>query len=81
MPESAKPVWLGRTDIYEGFQIPDEDFAIALKVIRTVRNICLGPEFFDGSGAVILSHAHAKLVELALMCESTCEPTRKQEQK
>lgn len=55
---------LTKTDEYENRLIPDSDFEIALKVLRTVRNCCLGPNFFDADGAVVLSHAHAKLTEL-----------------
>lgn len=57
------------TDTYEKSIVPDDDMNICLKVIRTVRNFCLGPDFFDADGAVILSHAHAKIVELWKMVE------------
>lgn len=55
---------LARMDVYENGVVPDGDMEVCLKVIRTVRNHCLGPHFFDADGAVVLSHAHAKLVEL-----------------
>ncbi len=52
-------------DAYVG-EVPDQDMEICLKVIRTVRNCCLGNSegFFDADGAVVLTHAHAKIVEL-----------------
>ena len=54
----------GDCSVYEGDDVPDADFEIALKVIRTVRNCCLGPGYFDADGAVILSHALTKLLEI-----------------
>jgi len=65
---------LTRTDEYEG-EIPDADLELCLKVIRTVRNVCLGTVegFFDADGAVILSHAHAKMVELIELAEQEDE--------
>ena len=65
--------------VYEG-EVPDADCEIALKVIRTARNACLGPGFFDADGAVILSHAHAKLVELIKMVEEEEELSPEGEQ-
>lgn len=44
--------------------IPPEDIETCLKVLRTLRNLCLGPRIFDAVGAVGLSHAHAKIVEM-----------------
>lgn len=59
-----------RTDIYEGYVVPDNDVETCLKVLRTIRNACLGPNCFDAEGAVLLSHAHAKVVELVEYCEA-----------
>lgn len=63
---------LKQTDTFTNSIVEDQDFELALKVIRTVRNACLGPNFFDAAGAVTLSYAHAKLVELAELCNE-CE--------
>ncbi len=60
---------LSRTDIYENHVVPDADVELCLKVIRTIRSACLGPHFFDADGAVVLSHAHAKIVDLTWRCE------------
>lgn len=62
---------LTKTDEYKDGVVPDEDVEVCLKVIRTIRNCCLGPGFFDADGAVILSHAHAKIVELVNQAERT----------
>lgn len=53
---------------YEENFVPDADIIICLKVIRTVRNLCLDPNVFDAEGAVLLSHAHAKLLTMAEEC-------------
>lgn len=57
------------TDTYQDGIIPDNDMETCLKVIRTIRNGCLGPHFFDAEGALLLSHAHAKIRDLWAMCE------------
>ncbi len=70
-------------DTYDSSSVPDEDVEIALKVIRTIRNCCLGPHFFDAEGAVILSHAHAKITDLTMRCidEPDSTTTQKESQK
>lgn len=69
-PERGEgPPNLRRLDTYPGHLVPNADFETCLKVLRTVRNVCLGPHHFDADGAVVLSHAHAKLVELCKLCE------------
>lgn len=60
---------LTKTDAYEDGVVPDADIEVCLKVIRTIRNHCLGPEFFDAEGAVSLSWAHKKIVELTKLVE------------
>lgn len=55
---------LTRIDQYENHIIPDEDVELALKVIRTMRDVCLMPNVFDADGALVLSHAHAKIHDL-----------------
>lgn len=60
---------LNRTDTYEDDIVPDADVETCLKVIRTIRNACLGPHFFDAEGAVVLSSAHAKIVDLVKLSE------------
>lgn len=64
-PYQRVPLDLTRTDEYDYHDVPDEAVEIALKVIRTARNVCLMSESFDAEGAVLLSHAHAKIVEMA----------------
>jgi hypothetical protein len=59
-----------RTDTYKELFIPDEDMQTCLKVIRTIRNVCLHQDAFDADGAVILSHAHAKILDLWKLCET-----------
>ena len=54
---------LSKSDEYENGVIPDRDVEICLKVIRSIRNQLLWPNF-DAEGAVVLSHAHAKIVDL-----------------
>lgn len=63
MSDDRCKVDLSRSDKYAN-EIPDEDLETALKVIRSMRDFCLGPGYFDADGAVILSHAHAKIVEM-----------------
>ena len=66
---------IGTDDTYKKHIVPDEDMRTCLKVIRTIRDACLGPGFFDAEGAVILSHAHAKIFELWKACgEAGDEP-------
>lgn len=57
---------LTRSDTYEDSQVPDSHVEICMKVLRTIRNCCLGPHFFDADGAVILSHAHMKIHDLCV---------------
>jgi hypothetical protein len=66
---TAVSINLGRMDVYERCIIPDEDIETALKVIRTIRNVCLGPHIFDADGAVVLSHAHAKIHDLVVRAQ------------
>lgn len=54
---------LSRTDIYETLEVPDSDVETALKVLRTIRTMCLDPLNFEAEGAVLLSHAHAFIAE------------------
>lgn len=68
------PPDLTRTDCYEGTVIPNADYETALKVVRTVRNLCLGPLFFDAEGSITLSYAHACLCRLAAACEGRVTP-------
>lgn len=58
------PVDTTKVDEYQGYVVPDEDVEVCLKVLRTVRNFCLGPQYFDADGAVLLSYAHAKIVDM-----------------
>src|SRR6516225_12462605 len=60
---------LTRSDEYLGHIVPGADVETCLRVLRTIRNVCLGPNFVDANGAVILSHAHAKIAELVKMAE------------
>jgi hypothetical protein len=53
---------LSKTDCYPD-TIPDADVEVALKVIRTLRNMCLEVDMFDAEGAVLLSHTHKWIVE------------------
>lgn len=50
---------LSKNDVYSPPIIPDADVETTLKVLRTLRNLCLGPDGFDADGAVLLSHTHA----------------------
>lgn len=60
-----KPIDLTKCDTYENGVVPNADVELCLKVIRTIRNCCLDPHDFDANGAIILSHAHAKIVDLS----------------
>lgn len=63
--DKERPVDLTRSDVYTGYQVPNADIETALKVIRTIRDAYLGgPQGFDSDVAVLLSHAHAKIVDL-----------------
>lgn len=55
---------LSLNDEYPKEVIPDEDIETTLKVIRSLRNWCLGPSIFHAEVAVILSHAHRVIVEM-----------------
>jgi uncharacterized membrane protein len=55
---------INSSDYHEDYIIPDGEFVICLQVLRTVRNFCLEPSYFDSEGAVVLSTAHAKLKDL-----------------
>lgn len=52
---------LTKTDIYEDYNVPDNEVEICLKVIRTIRTSALFPDRFDADTAVILSHAHKQI--------------------
>lgn len=54
---------LTKCDEYEDLNIPDEHVEIALKVLRTLRNMYLCFECFDYGKAVVLSHAHSAIAE------------------
>ena len=64
---------LTRTDLYDGGNIPDADVETCLKVIRTLRNINLGPGLFDAETALIMSHAHARIHDLVKEAEHAAE--------
>ena len=68
------PLDLSDCSTYPDGVVSDEDFALALKVIRTARHVCLG-SVFDADCAVILSHAHACLVRLYEECQDDSLPT------
>jgi hypothetical protein len=64
-----RPVDLTKLDLYENGFISTKDVETCLKVIRTLRNVCLDREVFDANGAVVLSHAHATIHDLVKEAE------------
>lgn len=52
------------TNDYPEGRVEDDECSIALAVIRTIRNMALGPVGFDASTSVALSHAHCLVYEL-----------------
>jgi hypothetical protein len=54
------------TDTYEKI-IPEGDIETCLKVLRTIRNSYLNPESFSADKSLILSHAHATIVDLCVI--------------
>lgn len=57
---------LTKTDTYPGGVVPDVDFETCLRVLRTVRNVCISPPVFRPDTAILLSEAHKTLHD---MCE------------
>jgi hypothetical protein len=66
--ETECKVDLNRMDVYEDAVVPDADVETTLKVIRTIRNECLNPNAFRAEAAVLLSNAHAVIVNLVQEC-------------
>jgi hypothetical protein len=66
--ETECKVDLTRMDVYEDAIVPDADVETTLKVIRTIRNECLNPTAFRAEAAVLLSNAHAVIVNLVQEC-------------
>lgn len=46
---------LTQVDTYHNGVIPDKDVEICLKVLRTIRNTCLGAHYFDAESGVTVS--------------------------
>lgn len=61
---------LSKMDTFPDGQVPDSDVEMTLKVIRTLRDICLRRDAFDADGAILLSHAHKFIVEVVEECQS-----------
>jgi hypothetical protein len=68
---------LDDTSDYPDHIVPDMDVECCLKVLRTIRNACLDPATFDADGAVLLSHAYGKIVELVKECQEAENAQRK----
>ncbi len=62
---------LEKCDEYLNRVVPDDDVETCLRVLRTCRNVCLAVDQFDADGAVILSHAHAKIAEMVQNVQET----------
>lgn len=56
---------LREMETYPNGVVPDEDVVTALRVIRTLREVCLdyGAPSFDADGAVLLARAHEFIVD------------------
>lgn len=53
-----------KTDTYPRFNVPDDAIETCLKVLRTIRVVCVT----DPDSAIILSAAHTKILELTNEC-------------
>lgn len=54
-------------DMYDDFQVPIEDIKITLKVIRTIREMCLKTR--DNNSAQLLSDTHRRILNVVEICE------------
>ncbi len=65
------PIDLTKLDTYPDENIPSADVETCLKVLRTLRNVCLIPETFSAHGALNLSHAHATIHDMVKRLQET----------